>query len=92
MHAESYKLFADAEAKNNPKNVCPIIVTTEEEKQKTETVRTNVNSYVSGMMTDFCTGKADINDDKVWNNYLSELDKLGLDTYVDYVQTAYDRG
>jgi len=92
MHAESYKLFAEAEANNNPEKVCPVIVTTEEEQQNTESVRTNINSYVSGMMTDFCTGKADIFDDKVWNNYLNELDKLGLDTYIDYVQTAYDRG
>ena len=92
MHAQSQILFAEAEAKNNPKEVCPVIVTTEEEQTKTETVRTNVGGYASSMMTDFCTGKADINDDKVWSNYLAELDKLGLETYVDYVQTAYDRG
>lgn len=92
MHAESYKLFEEAEAKNNPKNVCPVIVTTEEEQQETESVRTNINSYVSSMMTDFCTGKADINDDNVWNKYLSELDKMGLDVYIAYVQRAYNRG
>ena len=91
MHARSYELFAEAEANNNPENVCPIIVTTEEEQTRTETVRTNVNGYVSNMMTDFCTGKEDINDDKVWNDYLKKLDEYGLDTYIDYVQTAYDR-
>ena len=92
MHAESYKLFAEAEAKNNPKNVCPIIVTTEDEQKQTESVRTNINSYVSNMMNDFCTGKADINDDKVWQKYLDELNKMGLDVYIAYVQRAYDRG
>ena len=92
MHAESQRLFAEAEAKNNPAEICPVIVTSEEEQQKTETVRTNVGSYVSGSMTDFCTGKMDINDDKVWNEYLKKVNDLGLETYVDYVQTAYDRG
>ena len=43
-------------------------------------------------MTDFCTGKMNVNDDKVWNDYLKKLNDLGLETYIDYVQTAYDRG
>ena len=89
--AESYLLFAEAE-KHNPEKLCPIIVTTEEEKDKTETIRTNINSYVSGSMTDFCTGKLDITDDKAWNDYLKKLNDMGLDTYIEYVQTAYDRG
>ena len=89
--AASYKLFVEAE-KNNPDKLCPIIVATEEEQQKTETIRTNINSYVSGSMNDFCTGKMDINDDKQWNDYLKKLDEMGLDAYIDYVQTAYDRG
>ena len=91
LQAESYKLFVEAE-KNNPEKLCPIIVTTEEEKDKTETVRTNVGGYASSMMTEFCTGKSDVNDDKVWQKYLDELNKLGLETYIEYVQTAYDRG
>ena len=65
---------------------------TEEEKEKTESIRTNIDSYVSGMLTDFCTGKADPADDKVWSNYLAKLEEMGLETYIDYVQTAYDRG
>ena len=92
MHAESHRLFAEAEANNNPEKVIPVIVTTEEEKANTESIRTNIDSYVSGMLTDFCTGKADPNDDKAWNNYLAKLEEMGLETYIDYVQTAYDRG
>jgi len=92
LQAESHALFVQAEENNNPKKLVPIIVATEEEKEKTESIRTNIDSYVSGMLTDFCTGKADPNDDKVWNNYLAKLDEYGLETYTDYVQTAYDRG
>ena len=92
LQAESYALFVQAEQNNNPKQLVPIIVATEEEKEKTESIRTNIDSYVSGMLTDFCTGKADPADNKVWSNYLAKLDEMGLATYTEYVQTAYDRG
>ena len=91
MHAKSQMLFAEAEAENNPKNICPIIVTTEEEQELTEAVRTNINSYVSTSMTEFCTGKRDINDDAEWNTYLKTIKDMGLDVYTAYIQGSVDR-
>ena len=36
-------------------------------------------------------GSMDVNDDKVWNDYVAGLDKLQLPTVLKLMQTAYDR-
>jgi putative aldouronate transport system substrate-binding protein len=36
-------------------------------------------------------GSLDVNDDKVWNDYLANLEKLQLSKVLDLMQTAYDR-
>ena len=40
-------------------------------------------------MAKFVTGAKDI--DGEWDAYLAELDKIGLETYLEVVQVAYDR-
>lgn len=90
-HAESYKLFLEVETNKNPKNTCPVIVTTQEEKDATSEIRTNIDSYAGRCLTDFVTGKLDPNSDADWNKYLNDLNDMKLDTYVKYVQTAIDR-
>ncbi len=91
MHAESYKLWVESTEKNNPEQLCPIMFHTTEESESTETVRTNINTYLGQCEKNFVTGVMDINDDAVWQSYLDELDKMGMDTYQKYVQDAYDR-
>ena len=98
MHAESYALFLEAEENNNPEELCPYLVTTEEEKEATEMERTNVSDRFRKAQTEFCQGTKnadgvvmDPNDDAVWEAYVQELYDLGLQTYLDYLQVAYDR-
>ena len=93
MHAESRRIFDAAQA-NNPEFTCPRLVTTTEEQEATEMVRTNINDYVAKKERDFVTGIGDgsnINSDADWAAFLAELEDMGLETYRDYVQTAYDR-
>jgi len=91
LHATSRKLFDEAAAKNNPKNICPSLVYTETEKEETEAIRVAVADYYKKASTDFMTGKMDPNNQAQWNNYLKELDKLGLQDYLALAQEAYDR-
>ena len=93
MHAESRRIFDAAQA-NNPENTTPRLVTTTEEQESTEMVRTNINDYVAKRERDFVTGigdGSDINNDAHWAAFLAELETMGLNDYYNYVQTAYDR-
>lgn len=92
LHAESRRIFDAAVEANNPEVTCPTLVTTTEEKEAVEMVRTNISTYASDMEMAFITGIGeDINDDASWNAFLAKLDEMGLAQYQNYVQTAYDR-
>ncbi len=52
-------------------------------------LKETLNSYVSESMSKFVTGSMSIEND--WDSYLSELDKIGLETYLSLYQEAYDR-
>ena len=94
MHAESNTMFEKAAAENNPEYKCPALRNTEEEQEQYEMVRTNVGTFYARAQTDFCKGLAgyDPYNDNDWNNYLKELENLGLADYVKAAQLAYDRG
>ena len=91
MHAESNRLFEEAAAKNNPEVICPALVLTEAEKEETEMERTNTSNRISKARVEFCSGTMDPNDDKVWENYLKELENMGLPKVMEQLQTAYER-
>ena len=91
LHAESNRLFNEAAEKNNPKVICPKLVLTEEEKEATDMERTNVGNRISKARVEFCSGSLNVNDDKVWADYLAELENMGLSKIVSQAQTVYDR-
>ena len=91
LHAESNRLFNEAAEKNNPKVICPKLVLTEEEKEETDMERTNVGNRISKARVEFCSGSLNVNDDKVWADYLAELENMGLSKIVSQAQTVYDR-
>ena len=91
LHAESNRLFNEAAEKNNPKVICPKLVLTEEEKEATDMERTNVGNRINKARVEFCSGSLDVNDDKVWADYLAELENMGLSKIVSQAQTVYDR-
>lgn len=94
MHAESNKLFEEAEKNNNPEYVCPVLRLTEEEKEQYAMVITNVGTAAGRAQTSFCKGEAGFNpySDTDWNAYIAELEGLGLADYMAVHQKAYDRG
>lgn len=92
MHAASTLLYNESAEKYNPENIPPLLTTTEEEKQATEMERTNVIDRWNKAQTEFCSGVLDPNNDTDWNNYVKQLEDLGLQVYLDYLQVAYDRG
>ena len=47
--------------------------------------------YMDESYTSFILGTADINDDAVWNDYVNTVNQLGLPTYLEYYQKAYER-
>jgi putative aldouronate transport system substrate-binding protein len=52
---------------------------------------TNVNEFVRQAVAEFTTGIRDINNDSVWNQYLRELNNMGLQTWLTIAQRTYDR-
>ena len=49
-----------------------------------------VNDFVYESAAKFVTGRLDINDDNDWNNFLAELDKIGLPQYLEIMNAAYE--
>ena len=93
MYAESYANYKAAADKYNPdpKNICPTLVLTEEEKEDTQAQRTACSDFYRKSRTDFCTGDLDPNSDADWKKYVDTLYELGLQDWLDVAQVAYDR-
>ena len=93
MHAKSYENFLKAEQENNDPSVkCPLLTYTEEEKERTSVYTANVADRRSKAQTEFIVGSLNIESDTDWNNYLKQLNDLGLPIVLEAAQTAYDRG
>ena len=48
-----------------------------------------LTNYVNEMIARFIIGDADINTE--WDDYLAELDNIGLPRYIELIQEAYDK-
>jgi putative aldouronate transport system substrate-binding protein len=66
-----------------------LIVYTKQENDRIRDVRTSIQTYREECLALFSTGQMDLERD--WNTYLSNLDRIGLKTYLDTAQTAYTR-
>ena len=51
-------------------------------------LESSLSNYVTEMIARFTIGDADIETE--WNDYLAELDRIGLPRYIELVQEAYD--
>lgn len=60
-----------------------------EEAEELSTLSTDITSFVSQKQAEWVMGSADIDDE--WDSYLSRLDQMGLDRFIDIYATAYDR-
>ncbi len=51
-------------------------------------MKTTINDYVNEQVTAFITGKTDV--DSGWNSYISQLNSMGLQNYIQLIQKAYN--
>lgn len=70
--------------------VCSMQYTTDEQNQINE-IKTLLADYINQAQAEFAVGTMDPNNDADWEAYLSNLESIGLSTYVGINQTAYDR-
>lgn len=61
---------------------------TEEELGDYSMLATSIDEHVSQQLAAFATGGRDMAE---WDAFQKELEGLGLEQYVNYIQTAYDR-
>ena len=60
-----------------------------DESDQLLTMRTEIRNFVNESRVRFITGDLDL--DRDWDSYLSQLESLGLETWIELYQTAYDR-
>ena len=65
------------------------LVLTEDESDTYNDAWTDINSYIVETTAKFITGEADIAAE--WDNYIAELESMGLQDVIDVYQAAYDR-
>jgi putative aldouronate transport system substrate-binding protein len=69
----------------------PVLKYTAEESEKFSTVKRELANYIRQSAVKFMVGSLDVNDDKVWNEYVANLEKLQLKSVLDLMNTAYAR-
>lgn len=72
-----------------PEEACNLIVYDIEEAEQIADIQTSLQTYVKESMARFTTG--DMSVEKDWDSYVKELDNIGLQTYIEVSQKAYDR-
>ena len=69
----------------------PVLKYTADESEKFSTVKRELANYIRQSAVKFMVGSLDVNDDKVWNEYVANLEKLQLKSVLDLMNTAYNR-
>ncbi len=72
----------------NKNNVLGLIYN-EQEQEVIDEYRSTINEYVGESFAQFVTGAKDI--DSQWESYIAEFNKMGLEEYMDVVQSSFDR-
>lgn len=84
LAAEEYNKYLPKEGE-----YVPALKFTSEETKSINEIQTNLKTYVGESAARFITG--DLSLDKDWEKYVSELEKIGLEKFLEVSQTAYDR-
>ena len=64
---------------------------TTDESARAAQLNNDIDTYIANMSMQFVTGSADINDDAVWNDYITTIEGMGEPEVRDIYQAAYDR-
>lgn len=89
--AEQVANYHAAAEANNPKTLCPPLIQTTQEKDEILQIKSDVLTIINKCRAQFANGELDPNDDAAWNDYLAQLDTLGLTQYQAQSQAIYDR-
>lgn len=83
----------ESEEKINPYATVglPPLYLNSEEIDEIAGISGDLSTYIEETEAKFITGQLDVSDDEVWENYLNELEKMGVDRYIEIYQGAYDR-
>jgi putative aldouronate transport system substrate-binding protein len=68
--------------------VIPPLIYSEADAERIAELDATLEEYINEMVPRFITGDLDVDED--WEQYLRELDAIGIDEYVELIQTAYD--
>ena len=67
------------------------LIYTEEESEAIGNIKMEVLTFAKEARAKFANGVYDPNDDATWQWYVDELNNMGLQTYLDNSQSAWDR-
>ncbi len=85
LNGECYQMYYF----NKPEKLLPKLKYTPKETEALTDAMINVPSYVKQALAEFTAGTRDI--ETGWDQYLAELDSMGLQQLVSISQDAYDR-
>jgi len=88
LHGELYRAAAAA---NNPEEVVNQLIYVEEESEAIGNIKMEVLEYMKETRAKFATGILDPNNDADWNTYVQTMYDMGLQTWLDNSQSAWDR-
>lgn len=72
-----------------PENLLPLLKYTVDEAMENAETITNVTEHTKQAIAEFVTGARDV--DAGWDQYLAELNNMGLEHWLSCAQAAYDR-
>lgn len=84
LKAENYMTYMPA----HPEFVLAGYKNTLEETERITEAATNIPDFVKQSLAEFVTGARSLED---WDQYLEELNNMGLQEYIECTQAAYDR-
>jgi putative aldouronate transport system substrate-binding protein len=70
-----------------PKEVYPTLRLTKDQSDQLSTIKSSLFNYVNEMQGKFMTGQEPLSK---WDAYVKELNKIGMEKYVQIMQEAYD--
>lgn len=86
LNAQNYELYNG----KWPEHVLPTLKYTEEENNEISQTIMSMIDFLKQSTAEFITGTRTL-DDAGWESYLAELDSMGLQTWLQHAQTAFER-
>lgn len=76
--------------KQPPEQQFPPVTYTADQAAVDAETRTNLEAEVRLSLAKFVTGQLDVNDDGTWKDYLQRIERIGVKTFLDTQQLAYE--